>query len=124
LTHLQAADKLAGRESGKEIHRERQLLSRLPLRPEEHPVINVILWIVLGLVAGAVAKLLLPGRDPGGCIVTIVIGVLGALIGGFLFRVLVGGEPIDHLSWPGLGVAILGSILLLVIFRLLAGRRR
>ena len=84
---------------------------------------DFLVWILVGLVAGAVAKLLLPGRDPGGCIVTILIGIAGALVGGFLFELL--GRPVeDKLSWPGVGVAIVGSIVLLLLYRLVAGRRR
>ncbi len=83
-------------------------------------------WISLafvGLVAGVIAKLLLPGRDPGGCIVTMVIGLVGALLGGALFNAF--GHPVaDRVSLPGLGVAIVGAVLLLLIYRLVRGRRR
>lgn len=83
-------------------------------------------WISLafvGLVAGVIAKLLLPGRDPGGCIVTMLIGLVGALLGGALFSTL--GHPVaDRISWPGLLVAIVGAVLLLLIYRVVAGRRR
>ena len=84
-------------------------------------MIDLILWLLVGLVAGVVAKLLLPGRDPGGCVVTVVIGIVGALLGGFLFRIF--GHPVEQPSWPGLGVAIVGSILLLLIYRVVAGKR-
>jgi uncharacterized membrane protein YeaQ/YmgE (transglycosylase-associated protein family) len=78
--------------------------------------------IVVGLVAGVIAKLLLPGRDPGGCIVTTVIGIVGALLGGFIFSAL--GHPVlDRVSLPGLGAAIVGAVILLLIHRLIAGRR-
>jgi uncharacterized membrane protein YeaQ/YmgE (transglycosylase-associated protein family) len=84
-----------------------------------------VYWIALvfvGLLAGVIAKLLLPGRDPGGCVVTMLIGLLGALLGGFLFNLL--GHPVtDRVSWPGLGVAIVGSIVLLLIYRVVKGRR-
>ena len=74
----------------------------------------VIGWIVFGLIVGALAKLVMPGRDPGGIIVTILIGIAGALIGGFLGR-LVGwyqpGEP------AGFVTATLGALLLLFIYR-------
>jgi uncharacterized membrane protein YeaQ/YmgE (transglycosylase-associated protein family) len=79
--------------------------------------------IVVGLAAGAIAKLLLPGRDPGGCIVTTVIGLVGALIGGAVFSAL--GHPVaDRVSWPGLAAAIVGAIILLLIYRVVGGRRR
>lgn len=83
-------------------------------------------WITLifvGLVAGIVAKLLLPGRDPGGCVITMLIGLAGALIGGWLFTMI--GHPVtDRVSWPGLGVAIVGAVVLLLIYRVVARRRR
>jgi uncharacterized membrane protein YeaQ/YmgE (transglycosylase-associated protein family) len=71
-------------------------------------------WIVFGLVVGVVAKLLMPGRDPGGFIVTILLGIAGALVGGFLGRA-VGwyreGDPV------GFVMAVLGAIVLLIIYR-------
>jgi uncharacterized membrane protein YeaQ/YmgE (transglycosylase-associated protein family) len=83
---------------------------------------GILSWILLGLVAGAIAKLLMPGRDPGGCILTIVIGVAGALLGGFLATLLKFGG-IEELEWRSLLIAVLGSIILLAIFRALRGRR-
>jgi uncharacterized membrane protein YeaQ/YmgE (transglycosylase-associated protein family) len=75
---------------------------------------GVIGWIVFGLIVGAIAKLLMPGKDPGGFIVTILIGIAGALVGGFVGRA-VGlyreGEP------AGFFMAVLGSILLLFLYR-------
>jgi uncharacterized membrane protein YeaQ/YmgE (transglycosylase-associated protein family) len=76
--------------------------------------VSVLGWIVFGLVVGVVAKLLMPGRDPGGFVVTIFIGIVGALLGGFLGRVLGlyrEGDPV------GFVMAVLGSILLLWIYR-------
>lgn len=75
---------------------------------------SILGWIVFGLVVGVVAKLLMPGRDPGGFVVTIAIGVVGALLGGFLGRMLGmyrEGDPV------GFVMAVLGSILLLWIYR-------
>jgi uncharacterized membrane protein YeaQ/YmgE (transglycosylase-associated protein family) len=80
-------------------------------------------WIVLGLIAGAIAKLIMPGDDPGGIIVTILIGIVGAVIGGFLgSRIFaIGLENFWSLqTWI---VAIVGSLILLVIYRLIVGRR-
>jgi uncharacterized membrane protein YeaQ/YmgE (transglycosylase-associated protein family) len=78
--------------------------------------------IIVGLVAGIIAKLMLPGRDPGGCIVTTLIGIVGAVMGGALFGAL--GHPVmDKVSWPGLGAAIVGAAILLLIYRIVAGRR-
>lgn len=84
---------------------------------------GLLAWIVLGLLAGAIAKWLLPGPDPGGCVVTIVIGIVGALLGGFLSTALGFGGLSGRLDWRSLVIAVLGSIVLLVIWRLLRGRR-
>jgi uncharacterized membrane protein YeaQ/YmgE (transglycosylase-associated protein family) len=81
---------------------------------------GVIGWILFGLVVGVVGKLLIPGRDPGGFILTIVLGVAGALIGGFIGQALgfyQEGEP------AGFIMAVLGSIILLLLYRMVAGRR-
>ena len=78
---------------------------------------SVLGWIVFGLIVGVVAKMLMPGRDPGGFVVTIVIGIVGALLGGFLGRVLGlygEGDPV------GFFMAVLGSIALLWIYRRVA----
>ena len=82
-------------------------------------------WIVLGLLAGAVAKMLMPGRDPGGCIVTIIIGIVGALLGGWLSTLLGFGGLGGNLDWRNLIIAVLGSIVLLALWRMFSrGRRR
>lgn len=85
---------------------------------------SILGWIIVGLVAGAIAKALMPGRDPGGCLLTILIGVAGGLLGGWLGKVLFGVDSIDgffHLStWIA---AIAGSMILLLGYRLLIGRR-
>ncbi len=78
-------------------------------------------WIVFGLVVGIVAKLLTPGRDPGGFIITILLGIAGALLGGFLGRTAGWyreGDPV------GFAMAVVGSIVLLVLYRLVARPRR
>ncbi|HET9228796.1 MAG TPA: GlsB/YeaQ/YmgE family stress response membrane protein [Thermoanaerobaculia bacterium] len=85
---------------------------------------NLIAWIVLGLLAGAIAKMLMPGRDPGGCILTIVIGIVGALLGGFLSTLLGFGGLGGELDWRNLVIAVLGSIVLLALWRMLRGGRR
>ena len=82
---------------------------------------NIVLMIVLGLVAGAIAKLLMPGRDPGGIIVTILLGIAGSLLGGFLFNTLgVGGGD----RYAGLIGSVIGAIILLFLYRLFVGRRK
>ena len=81
-----------------------------------------ILWtLIIGLVVGAIAKLLMPGRDPGGFIVTMLIGVAGALLAGFLGRTL--GWYNNPGDGPGIIASIIGAILLLALYRLFVGRR-
>jgi uncharacterized membrane protein YeaQ/YmgE (transglycosylase-associated protein family) len=86
--------------------------------------VGIIAFIILGLVAGALAKALLPGDDPGGVIVTALIGIVGALIGGFLAGALFGADPLDEFfdisSWL---TAIIGAVVLLMIYRAVVGRR-
>ena len=78
-------------------------------------------WILMGLIAGAVGKFLLPGKDPGGCIVTIIIGIAGALLGGFLATYL-GYGGVSGLDIRSLVVATLGAILLLLVLRIFKGK--
>jgi uncharacterized membrane protein YeaQ/YmgE (transglycosylase-associated protein family) len=81
---------------------------------------TILGWILFGLVVGAIAKLLMPGRDPGGFIITILLGIAGALLGGFLGRALGlyrEGEA------AGFFMALLGSVVLLLIYRMAVGRR-
>ena len=81
---------------------------------------GIISWIIIGLIAGALAKLIMPGDDPGGIIVTIIIGMVGSLLGGFLASLVgLGG---GGLIWSII-VAIIGAIILLAIYRAVAGRR-
>ncbi|MBV8201392.1 MAG: GlsB/YeaQ/YmgE family stress response membrane protein [Acidobacteria bacterium] len=84
---------------------------------------SLLAWIVLGLIAGLVAKALVPGREPGGCIITILIGIAGALLGGWLSTLLGFGGLAGGLDLRNLVIAILGAIVLLVLWRLLRGRR-
>jgi len=85
---------------------------------------GIIAFIVLGLLAGTIAKLITPGDDPGGFIVTTLIGIAGALIGGFLASALFGAHPLDEFfdvsTWL---TAILGAIVLLALYRVTIGRR-
>ena len=80
-----------------------------------------ILWtLIIGLVVGAIAKLLMPGKDPGGFIVTMLLGVAGALLAGFLGRYVGVGEPGEA---PNIIASILGAMLLLFLYRVFVGRR-
>ena len=81
-----------------------------------------ILWtLIIGLVVGAVAKLLMPGKDPGGFIVTMLIGVAGALLAGFLGRAM--GWYANPGEAPGIIASVIGAMLLLLLYRLFVGRR-
>ena len=82
---------------------------------------EIIAMIVLGLVAGALAKLIMPGRDPGGMLWTILLGIAGSLLGGFLFNAIGIG---DGSRWAGLIGSVIGAIVILAIYRAVAGRRR
>jgi uncharacterized membrane protein YeaQ/YmgE (transglycosylase-associated protein family) len=94
-------------------------LSRLQ-RLEE--TMGILTWIILGLIAGVIAKLIMPGDDPGGFIITILLGIAGALAGGFIASALdLGG--VSGLNIWSIIIAILGAILLLWIYRLVMARR-
>lgn len=83
-------------------------------------MLGIFGWIIFGVVVGAIAKLLMPGRDPGGIIVTMVLGIVGAVLGGVAGRAIGfygPGEPAGFL------MALLGSLLLLGIYRAMSGRR-
>jgi uncharacterized membrane protein YeaQ/YmgE (transglycosylase-associated protein family) len=82
---------------------------------------SIMAWIVFGLIVGAVAKLVMPGRDPGGIIVTMLLGIVGALVGGWLGQAMglyAQGES------AGFIMAVIGSIIVLLIYRFLMGRTR
>ncbi len=93
------------------------------LRNQLEERVGIISWIVFGLIAGVIAKLLMPGRDPGGCIVTTLLGIIGAFVGGFLYQIFTGKTYIAQFNIPSLIVAVIGAIILLLIYRLLTGRR-
>ena len=82
---------------------------------------GILGWIIIGGIAGAIAKLLMPGKDPGGCIITILLGIAGAFIAGWL------GQAVgwyDAGEGAGFIAAIVGAFILLAIYRIVAGRRR
>jgi uncharacterized membrane protein YeaQ/YmgE (transglycosylase-associated protein family) len=82
---------------------------------------SVLMWIVFGLIVGIVAKFLMPGRDPRGFIFTIVLGIVGALIGGFLGRIMGLYREGDSV---GFVMAVMGALVLLGIYRFIGGRPR
>ena len=81
---------------------------------------GILAWILFGLVVGIIAKLLMPGRDPGGFIVTILLGIAGALLGGFLGRAMGLYDANEGAGWI---ISILGAIILLAIYRMMVRRR-
>jgi uncharacterized membrane protein YeaQ/YmgE (transglycosylase-associated protein family) len=83
---------------------------------------NIIWWLIVGLIAGALARLLVPGRDPMGLLGTLVLGLVGSLIGGFLGDLLVGGD--DDFSPAGLIGSIFGAVIALLVYRAAVRRRR
>ena len=84
---------------------------------------GIIGWIVLGLIAGALAKAIMPGNDPGGIILTMLLGVAGALLGGLLGSAIFGVGLKEFWSIQTWLVAIIGSVIVLAIYRVIAGRR-
>lgn len=90
-------------------------------------MIDIIGWVVFGLIAGLLARWLMPGKDPGGCIVTVVLGIAGAVVGGFVARLL--GLASSSVTLGNrnflvqLAFAVLGAIIILALYRMFAGKR-
>jgi uncharacterized membrane protein YeaQ/YmgE (transglycosylase-associated protein family) len=82
---------------------------------------GILGWIVIGGIAGAIAKLLMPGKDPGGCIITILLGIAGALLAGFLGKTI---GWYNEGEGAGFIAAIVGAFIILLIYRLVLARRR
>jgi len=82
---------------------------------------GILAWIVFGLIAGALAKFIMPGRDPGGIIVTILIGIAGAVLGGFIGSFL-GFGGVSGFDPRSLGIAIVGALVLLWLYRIMKKR--
>ncbi len=84
---------------------------------------GIIGWILLGFLAGVIAKAVMPGEVRGGCIVTTLLGITGALLGGFIASILGLGDPIDEFfdlsTWAA---AVVGAVLILVVWRALSER--
>jgi uncharacterized membrane protein YeaQ/YmgE (transglycosylase-associated protein family) len=83
---------------------------------------GIIAWLIVGLIAGAIARLLVPGRDPMGWLGTLVLGLVGSLIGGFLADLLAGGDR--DLEAAGLIGSVVGAVIALLIYRAVGGRNR
>jgi len=84
---------------------------------------GILSWIILGFIAGTIARILHPGRDRGGCLLTILLGIGGALVGGYIGTML-GWGRVSGFDLRSLALAVLGALLLLIAYRVLFGRRR
>ncbi len=78
---------------------------------------GILTWILVGLVAGLLGKIAMPGPDPGGVIMTVIVGIAGAVIGGLVVNQLLGGPGVTGFNLPSILVATLGSIILLALYR-------
>jgi uncharacterized membrane protein YeaQ/YmgE (transglycosylase-associated protein family) len=84
---------------------------------------NILAWILVGLIGGALAKLIMPGNDPGGIIVTILLGIAGAILGGFLSVWLGFGDGVDDFDIGTIFLSVVGAIIILWVYRLVFARR-
>jgi uncharacterized membrane protein YeaQ/YmgE (transglycosylase-associated protein family) len=90
-------------------------------------ILDIISWIIVGLIAGVIAKILMPGKDPGGCAITMLLGIGGAVLAGFLAHSLNLANKTEGFGDRGffskLGFGIVGALIILAVYRLIAGRR-
>ena len=84
---------------------------------------GIIAWIIVGLIGGAIAKMLMPGKDPGGIVITILLGIAGAVLGGFVAVALDISNGVDDFDIGSIVLSIIGSMILLLGYRLVAGNR-
>ncbi|MCI0641556.1 MAG: GlsB/YeaQ/YmgE family stress response membrane protein [Gemmataceae bacterium] len=85
-------------------------------------LVNILLWALFGLIAGAVAKFIMPGKDPGGWIITSLIGIAGAVLGGYLCSQLFNLDINAGFNLTSFAVAVGGALIVLVLYRILVGR--
>ena len=83
---------------------------------------NILAWIVVGLIGGIIARLLVPGRGPGGIIITVLLGIAGALVGGFISIALEVGNGVDDFDAGTIVLSVIGSMILLFVYGALARR--
>lgn len=83
---------------------------------------SILSWIIFGLIAGVIAKVVMPGRDPGGCIVTMLLGIAGAFVGGFLYSLFTGGGIQTQFNLGSFFLAVVGAVIILAIYRAVVGR--
>ena len=84
---------------------------------------NILAWVIFGLIAGAIAKAIFPGKQKGGCLLTTILGIVGALVGGWI-GTAPGYGTVQHFDLRSMLIAVAGAILVLLIFGLITGRRR
>jgi uncharacterized membrane protein YeaQ/YmgE (transglycosylase-associated protein family) len=84
--------------------------------------VSILAWIVVGLIAGVLAKMLMPGRDPGGIILTILLGIAGAVVGGFVAVALDISNGVDDFDIGTIVLAVLGAMLILFAYRLVVSK--
>jgi uncharacterized membrane protein YeaQ/YmgE (transglycosylase-associated protein family) len=83
---------------------------------------GILAWIILGLIAGAIAKAIMPGRDPGGFVVTALIGIVGAVVGGFLGNMIFGIGGVSGVDIRSILIAVVGALVLLWVYRMATRR--
>ena len=83
---------------------------------------GILAWIVVGLIAGILAKIAMPGPDPGGTILTVIIGIAGAVVGGLIVNAVLGRPGVTGFDLPTVLVATLGSVILLAVYRFITRR--
>jgi uncharacterized membrane protein YeaQ/YmgE (transglycosylase-associated protein family) len=84
---------------------------------------SILSWIVFGLIAGAIARFIMPGKGPSGCVITCILGIVGAVVGGWLGTQFGFGNAADF-SLRSLGVAVIGALVVLFVYGLVSGKRR
>lgn len=84
---------------------------------------GIIAWIVVGLIAGALARMLMPGKDPGGLVITILLGIAGAVVGGFIAVALNISNGVDDFDIGTIVLAVIGAMLILFGYRMVTGQR-
>lgn len=85
---------------------------------------GIFAWIVLGLIAGLIARAIYPGKQPGGVVATLLLGIVGSVVGGFLGRALTGGPTYQELSFGGIVWAVAGSLVVLFAYTFASKRKR
>ena len=107
--------------------RQRAIYRALSQKRGNMGIGDIISWIIVGLIAGVIAKVLMPGKDPGGCAITMILGIAGAVLAGWLAHALHLTSETKNFGDTGffakVGFGILGALVILAVYRLIAGRR-